>query len=133
MKSVQIVIKKLSFINLLFVITFVLIFSSCKNNNYSTNPTPTSGSPVQNEVWMQNSKFNPASLTIAKGTKITWTNKDSYDHTVTSGTPGHPTGLFDSGNVASGGTFNYTFDSTGTFQYYCRIHADIMQGTIVVN
>ncbi len=115
----------------LFFLTFVAI--GCKSNSYSTNPTPTSGSPGPNEVWMQNSKFIPASLSIAKGTKITWTNKDSYDHTVTSGIPGHPSGLFDSGNIAANGTFSYTFDSTGTFQYYCRIHPDIMQGTITVN
>ncbi len=130
MWSIQNAIKKISQINFLFVIISVLLLSSCKNNNYSTNPTPTS--PAQNEVLMQSSKFVPANLTITKGTKITWTNKDSYDHTVTSGTPGHPTGLFDSGNIAAGGTFNYTFDSTGTYQYYCRIHADIMQGTITV-
>ena len=133
MSRVKNTIKKISLIKFLFVILTILLFSSCKNNNYSTNPTPSSSSPGTNEVWMQNSKFVPSSLTITKGTKITWTNKDSYDHTVTSGTPGHPSGLFDSGNIASGGIFNYTFDSTGTFQYYCRVHPDIMQGTIIVN
>ncbi len=133
MSNKQRAAKKLWIINLLCSIIITLLIIGCKSNNYSTNPTTPSGSPGPNQVWMQSSKFVPASLTVAKGTKVTWTNKDGYDHTVTSGTPGNPSGLFDSGNIGSGGTFNYTFTSTGTYQYYCRIHADIMQGTVTVN
>ena len=81
---------------------------------------------------MQNISYVPASIGVSKGTTITWTNKDNVDHTVTSGVPGYPTGLFDSGNIPPGGTFKYTFDSTGTYQYFCRIHLDKMEGTVTV-
>ena len=41
--------------------------------------------------------------------------------------------MFDSGNIAPGGTFSYTFQDEGTFEYYCSIHAPDMQGTITVD
>ena len=114
------------------LIAFGLLSGCSKSSN--SNPTAPSNptSPEPNQVWMQNSSFVPASISVSAGTKVTWINKDSYAHTVTSGTPGNPTGLFDSGNINAGGTFSYTFDSTGTYQYYCRIHPDIMQGTVTV-
>ncbi len=119
--------------NLIILLLLVFVTAGCskKNNNYSSsNPvSPPSGS---NQVIMQNTSYVPQSLTITKGTTVTWTNKDSYDHTVTSGTPGHPSGLFDSGDIAPNGKFSYTFDSTGTYAYYCKIHLDKMTGTIIV-
>lgn len=89
----------LSFVLLLFA--SIILITGCKNysTNYNTTPT-TTAKPGTNEVWLQNSSFVPASISVLPGTKITWTNKDGYDHTVTSGTPGKPTRLFDSGNIA---------------------------------
>ena len=119
---------KLFSLNIIVFIILGLLLGCSKNNN--SNPIAPQSST--NQVVMQNSSFVPSSITITVGTKVTWTNKDSYAHTVTSGTPSHPTGLFDSGNINAGGTFSYTFDSTGTYQYYCKIHPDIMQGTVTV-
>jgi len=126
--------KKVSNKNVLFpgLILCFLIFG-CSNNDYSTNNGGNgNNTPAANEVWMQNTLFNPKSKTVNKGTEITWINKDSFDHTVTSGTPNNPDGLFDSGTIGSGGTFKRTFDSAGTFNYYCKIHQDVMTGTITV-
>jgi plastocyanin len=39
---------------------------------------------------------------------------------------------FQSGNIAPGNTFSYTFEERGTVEYYCRIHAPNMQGTVTV-
>ena len=75
--------------------------------------------------------FNPATITIAVGTTVTWTNTTGAPHTVTSddGTS------FDSGlNTpisASGGTFSFTFTKAGTFAYHCQIHP-FMKATIIV-
>ncbi len=125
-------IKRKFFISSLAVIVVLGVFYGCSKSSNSNPTAPSSNSPGANQVLMQNSSFVPSSITVSPGTKVTWINKDSYAHTVTSGTPGNPTGLFDSGNINSGGTFSYTFDSTGTFQYYCKIHPDIMQGTVTV-
>ena len=45
---------------------------------------------------------------------------------------GKPDDLWDSGKMNSG-SFTYTFNSTGTFPYYCDSHLDQgMTGTITV-
>ena len=78
------------------------------------------------EISMQNSNFVPATDTVSAGTTVRWVNEDSFAHTIES-----QDGLFSSGNVNAGDTFEYTFNSTGVYNYTCTIHAD-MDGTIVV-
>ena len=85
-----------------------------------------SGGPGTNEVWIQGMAFNPSTITVAIGTTITWTNKDAVSHTVTSNS-----GAFDSGVVGSNGTYPFTFNTAGTFSYYCAIHP-AMTATVVV-
>ena len=70
--------------------------------------------------------FNPDAITIAKGSAATWTNKDGEKHTVTS------SGNFDSGDIAAGGSWSYTFNSVGTFEYSCKYHPSLT-GKITVN
>ncbi len=78
---------------------------------------------------IQGFKF-PANTDVAKGTKVTWTNKDTTGHTVSSGTAPTKDGKFD-GQLAGGGTFSFTFNDAGTFTYFCSIHTT-MTGTITV-
>jgi plastocyanin len=114
------------------IILALALTAGCKNNDYSSNPVTGGGggTPGANEVWMQGMSFNPASKIIAAGTTITWTNKDNYAHTVTSGVPGTPDGLFNA-NVSAGGTFSFKFASAGTYKYYCSIHS-MMTATMTV-
>ncbi len=78
------------------------------------------------EVAIQGFSFDPATVTIDAGDCVTWTNKDSVTHTVTS-----DEGVFDSGNLSKGGTFEFTFVEPGTYNYHCEIHPS-MTGTVVV-
>lgn len=94
--------------------------------SYNNPGNMTNKQPAPNEVWMVNISFVPQQKTVTKGTAVTWVNKDNTSHTVTS-----LDGLFDA-DVKGGGTFTYTFDSTGTYNYTCSIHAD-MDGMIIVN
>jgi plastocyanin len=80
----------------------------------------------QNEVLINNSKFSPTTLTVSVGTTVTWTNKESMTHTVTS-----DNNIFSSGNMGKGDTFTYTFSTVGTFPYHCIFHSG-MTGTVVV-
>jgi plastocyanin len=102
----------------------------------STSSTGTTTGPGANEVWMQNSAFNPASRTVSVGTMVTFRNKDGIAHTVTaSSVPGIAI-MFDSGIIAGGGAFQETFTVAGTYEYYCAIHGGPgsgMHGTITVN
>ncbi len=79
--------------------------------------------------------FVPETLTVSKGTTVTWTNKDSTLHTVTSGSPesgNSGTGTeFDSSYLAAGKTFQHQFNIAGTFDYYCTLHP-YMKGKVVV-
>lgn len=118
---------------LIILVGFVSIISGCSkdysSNSYNNNNN--NNTPGANEVFIQGMAFSPANKTIAVGTTIKWTNYDGYAHTVTSGTPGTPSGLFDSDNIGANGTFSYTFDQEGTFNYFCKIH-NSMRGTITV-
>ena len=70
--------------------------------------------------------FAPATLTIAAGDTVTWTNEDPIVHTATS-----TTGAFDSGDLAQGESFSVTFTTPGTYPYLCTPHPT-MTGRIVV-
>jgi plastocyanin len=78
--------------------------------------------------------FVPDTLTVSKGTTVTWTNDDSTEHTVTSGSsPGGNSGAeFDSSPIPPGITFQHTFSTAGTFDYHCNIHP-FMKGKVVVS
>ena len=80
----------------------------------------------------QGFKANPATIEIAKGGKLTWTNKDTTTHTVTSGTSRQKDGKFDSGDLAPNATFSFTFNDAGTFEYFCSKHSSMNGFTVVV-
>ncbi len=86
---------------------------------------PTAPVPGANEVWALGAQFRPRRLTVPVGTKVTWINKDYQVHTVTSGTD-----LFD-GGLGMGGSFSYTFNKPGVYEYYCKPHRG-MAGEITV-
>lgn len=70
-----------------------------------------------------NECFIPASVSIKKGDTVTWKNNDSAAHTVTSGSPADgPSGIFDSSLLIGGGSFEHTFDSSGSYDYFCMVH-----------
>lgn len=72
--------------------------------------------------------FAPSPLEIGIGTTVTWTNRDSAEHTVTS-TGGGP---LQSEGLDQGATYSYTFEEAGTFEYFCEYHGN-MSGTVVVS
>src|SRR5205814_627235 len=78
--------------------------------------------------------FTPSSVTIRPGDTVKWT-WSSTGHSSTSGTPGHPSGLWDSGVLAQGAMFTHTFNTVGSFPYYCTPHGACcnMVGTVTVS
>lgn len=85
-----------------------------------------------NDVTVQGFKFGPQTLEVKVGTKVTWTNKDTANHTTTSGKPGAKNGKWDFPLAGSGGTASFTFTQAGSFDYFCSIHPATMLGTVVV-
>lgn len=101
----------------------------CKGGTTTTTTAPSGSAPTapsSASVSIPAHSFSPASVTIAAGGTVRWTNSDRDSHTVTA-----DNGSFDSGILASGGTFSHTFRSGGTFTYHCDIHPD-MRATITV-
>ena len=77
--------------------------------------------------------FQPASLTVASGTTITFVDQDSSTHNVdfTSVPPGATTPAI-SPDLKNGDTFQVTLTTAGTYHYQCDYHSGWMQGTITV-
>ena len=98
------------------------------------------GGAKANTVEMKLIAFRPDSLTISPGETITWRQSDAGAHTVTSGTVRQeggsaiaaPDGRFDSGEIATGGTYRQSFDEAGTYPYFCALHPATMRGQITV-
>ena len=93
----------------------------------AATPAASDAPQGSNAVTISNFAFAPASLTIPAGSTVTWTNKDEEPHTVVSsdGTTFHSPGM------DTGGTYSFSFQNAGTFEYICSIHP-MMHGTVVV-
>lgn len=82
-------------------------------------------------ISISGSSFSPLVLDVTSGQTVTFTNQDSFDHTVEfTSVPGGAAPA-NSGNLAQNGTFQVTLTVIGTYQYRCGIHTS-MTGSIVV-
>ena len=71
--------------------------------------------------------FVPQFISMPIESTVSWTNDDSIQHTITS----DEEGLFVSGPISPGDTFDNTFDTPGEFGYHCSIHP-WMTGRVMV-
>lgn len=103
---------RLSTIGLVLVVMMSMTLAGCTKN--------TGGTAGGNTVEMKDFKFQPDTLNVKVGTKVTWINRDSTFHTVTS----VGSGPLQSGNIQAGQTYTYTFSEAGTYDYYCEPHSN---------
>ena len=89
---------------------------------------------VQVQVAADGLKFTPQDVTINVGDTVEWVWVGS-GHSTTSGTPGNPDGMWDSGVHSAPFTFSFTFTTPGTFNYFCTPHGGCcgMIGSVTVN
>jgi plastocyanin len=78
------------------------------------------------EVVIDNFSFGPAELTVPKGAKVTWVNKDDVPHTVVS-----TEGKFKSEALDTDEKFSFVFSDPGTYEYYCSLHPKMIGKVIV--
>jgi plastocyanin len=76
-------------------------------------------------VNIQGFAYSPTPITIRVGDTVTWTNKDSAQHSARF--PGMGTAILSQGQSGS-----LTFTVAGTFNYDCAVHGAAMKGTVVV-
>ena len=111
-----------------------LLFAAC-GGTQTTQPA------TNDQVTIELIAFKPTTLTVQTGDTVIWNQLDPGFHTVTSGTveqggagvTQHQDGKFDSGRVATGGNFEFTFSEPGLYPYYCQIHPATMRAEIQVN
>lgn len=94
-----------------------------------SNDRAASRAAAVNEVTIQQYSFEPMTIKVKVGTKVTWTNKDSVAHTVTT-QDGAPAAI-DSGLFGKNKSYSFTFTKSGTYNYYCQPHP-YMKGTVIV-
>jgi plastocyanin len=91
-----------------------------------------SGSPVPAEplaaaqVSLAGRAFKPADVSVPAGSAVQWLNDDGEGHTVTA-----VDGSFNSGVLTVGSEFKETFETPGSYDYFCAIHPE-MRGTVTV-
>jgi plastocyanin len=86
-------------------------------------PAAANGEPVE----IKGFAFNPPTIEVPVGGSITWTNDDTTPHTATA----KDRAILQSGAIAPGTSFTQTFNTPGTYEYFCEFHPN-MHGTIVV-
>jgi len=86
---------------LILFITSLVLLPGCSSGSPTTGATTTQ--TTANTVTISNFSYLPATLNVKAGSTVTWTNKDSVTHTVTSND-----NVFN-GNLPSGESFSYTF------------------------
>jgi plastocyanin len=79
------------------------------------------------------SVYDPSAASVMIGTNVTWTNRDSIEHTVTSIVPSSGAiAVFDSGILQPNQNYTYSFGTSGIFYYYCTLHPT-MRGQVIVS
>ena len=83
------------------------------------------GAGASHTVTIENMQFNPAQLTVHRGDRIVWVNKDLFPHTATADKG------FDSGSIAANASWSYVASKSGEYAYHCTFHPT-MKGKITV-
>jgi plastocyanin len=117
---------------LVMVLAGALLLAACSSGSSGSPKAAASGgssagATSTNAITISNFMFSPMSVSVAPGSTVSVTNKDSVAHTLTA-----TGGQFDTGDISGGQTKTFTAPSkAGTYNYICNIH-QYMMGTIVV-
>jgi plastocyanin len=87
--------------------------------------TPAAIAATTHAVAMDGTRFIPATLTVQRGDRVVWVNKDPFPHTATA------VQTFDSKSIAAGDSWSYVASESGEFAYVCTLHPG-MKGTLIV-
>jgi plastocyanin len=92
----------------------------------SAVPVDPDGTASEALVSIIDLSFQPDGIEVVVDDSVSWSNDDSEGHTVTA-----VDGGFNSGVVMVGDSFSTTFDTAGTYDYFCAIHPE-MTGAVTV-
>ena len=100
-----------------------------QQTNLESSAVKTNIVSILADTWqyMATKAYSPSVIKVSASTTVTWKNEDQIIHTVTD-----LGGEFDSGFIQPAETWQYTFDSNGTYYYFCSIHP-WMKGAVIVS
>lgn len=91
---------------------------------------------AENTIDLVRFSVDPLELTIAAGTVVAFSNSDTRNHRMLSGTPEAPIepaqGGFNTGVLAPGERYGHRFCEPRTLLYYCSTHPGVMNGYRIV-
>ena len=79
--------------------------------------TPPTSATQSHTITIENMQFSPAQLSVHRGDRVVWVNKDLFPHTATANNK-----AFDSGSIAAGGSWTYVANKPGDYAYGCTFH-----------
>jgi plastocyanin len=82
--------------------------------------------PGSHTVTIENMQFTPAHVSVHRGDRIVWVNKDLFPHTVTADDK-----AFDSGPIDAGSSWTHVAAKAGEYAYSCTLHPT-MKATLTV-
>ena len=97
----------------------------------TATPVPPTSTPPPATFSTAIVDFELKNISVPVGTTVVWENQDAAPHTTTSGVSPNASPGWDSGTLSSGKTYEHTFDQTGEFQFFCKIHPS-MTATVTV-
>jgi plastocyanin len=98
--------------------TTVTVFLARNLGESGATPAPSANAAT---VQILDFAFEPAVVEVKVGTTVTWVNDGPTAHTSTAYGEGGKK-VWDSAILPQGGTYSYTFDEPGAFDYLCTLH-----------
>ncbi|MGH2610490.1 MAG: cupredoxin domain-containing protein [Tepidiformaceae bacterium] len=126
---------RLAIVPFLLLSLLLLVTAACgdDDDDDGANDTPAAGGSPSGEdaaVAVADNKFEPGEVTVGVNHEVIWTWEGNNSHSVV--------GTFDGEDVesprlsGSGGTFVFSFDKAGTFEYQCGVHGASMSGKVTI-
>ena len=121
-----------SLVVLLAIVSMVAIAPNAFAMHHEATVTNALGSSTPGCEATADGCFIPNPVTIPIGGTVTWDNSDNAAHTATAGSAADgPSGVWDSSLIMAGGSFSFTFDEAGSYDYFCMVHP-WMAGLVIV-
>ncbi|MBI5284624.1 MAG: cupredoxin family copper-binding protein [Chloroflexi bacterium] len=86
----------------------------------SSNAPLTAGTQAES-VSIRDFAYAPGNLQVPVGATVTWTNYDDAPHTATA-----KDGSWDTGMLNKNEKTTITFELPGAYEYYCKVHPDMI-------
>lgn len=116
----------------LFILTVLSLASCSKDSTSNTDLGGGSNNPGSGTlaamITIGSNGYSPVSLSVKKGTTVTFKNEDNTTHTATANNS-----LFNTGDIAPGATKTINISATGSYTYHCNYHTNMTATLIITN